>query len=125
MRAHKSTIENNFKTKLKNTEFLLELLGFLLVFRVKYQVSFLIFYRMYWVFLGFLSSVVAAQSSYDLETRAVSFPGKPSSLGPLYSSGLSSAQGFRDNSYEDNAVTPTPSPTPIFRNVNQQPVSTD
>ncbi|CAL1678408.1 unnamed protein product [Lasius platythorax] len=75
---------------------------------------------MYWVFLGLLGSAIAAQSSYDLETRAVSFPGKPSSLGPLYSSGLSSAQGFRDNSYEDNAVTPTPSPTPIYR--NQQPL---
>ncbi|EFN82039.1 uncharacterized protein LOC105185469 [Harpegnathos saltator] len=77
---------------------------------------------MYWMFLGFLSSAVAAQSSYDLETRAVSFPGKPSSLGPLYSAGLSSAQGFRDNSYEDNAVTPTPSPTPIYRSANQQPL---
>lgn len=81
----------------------------------------IMFRRMYWVFLGLLGSAIAAQSSYDLETRAVSFPGKPSSLGPLYSSGLSSAQGFRDNSYEDNAVTPTPSPTPIYR--NQQPVS--
>ncbi|XP_020300143.1 uncharacterized protein LOC109863892 isoform X2 [Pseudomyrmex gracilis] len=75
---------------------------------------------MYWVFLGLMGSAIAAQSSYDLETRAVSFPGKPN-LGPLYSAGLS-AQGFRDNSYEDNAVTPTPSPTPIFRNPNQQPV---
>ncbi|EFN72238.1 hypothetical protein EAG_15639 [Camponotus floridanus] len=73
---------------------------------------------MFWVFLGLLGSAIAAQSSYDLEARAVSFPGKPSSLGPLYSS--SSAQGFRDNSYEDNAVTPTPSPTPIYR--NQQPL---
>ncbi|KMQ89145.1 putative proteinv, partial [Lasius niger] len=80
----------------------------------------IMFRRMYWVFLGLLGSAIAAQSSYDLETRAVSFPGKPSSLGPLYSSGLSSAQGFRDNSYEDNAVTPTPSPTPIYR--NQQPL---
>lgn len=77
---------------------------------------------MYWVLLGLLSSALAAQSSYDLETRAVSFPSKPS-LGPLYSPGLSAAQGFRDNSYEDNAVTPTPSPTPIYRNSNQQPVS--
>ncbi|XP_071565743.1 uncharacterized protein [Temnothorax nylanderi] len=77
---------------------------------------------MYWVLLGLLSSAIAAQNSYDLETRAVSFPGKPSSLGPLYSPGLSSAQGFRDNSYEDNAVTPTPSPTPIYRNANQQPL---
>ncbi|XP_014468022.1 PREDICTED: uncharacterized protein LOC106740986 isoform X2 [Dinoponera quadriceps] len=76
---------------------------------------------MYWILLGFLSSAVAAQSSYDLETRAVSFPGKPS-LGPLYSAGLNSAQGFRDNSYEDNAVTPTPSPTPIYRTANQQPL---
>lgn len=75
---------------------------------------------MYWVFLGLLGSFVAAQSSYDLETRAVSFPGKPSSLGPIYSPGLSSSQGYRDNSYEDNAVTP--SPTPIYRNANQ-PVS--
>ncbi|XP_024868222.1 uncharacterized protein LOC112452143 isoform X2 [Temnothorax curvispinosus] len=77
---------------------------------------------MYWVLLGLLSSAIAAQNSYDLETRAVSFPGKPSSLGPLYSPGLSAAQGFRDNSYEDNAVTPTPSPTPIYRNANQQPL---
>ncbi|XP_011866825.1 PREDICTED: uncharacterized protein LOC105561445 isoform X1 [Vollenhovia emeryi] len=77
---------------------------------------------MYWVLLGLLSSAIAAQNSYDLETRAVSFPGKPSSLGPLYSPGLSSAQGFRDNSYEDNAVTPTPSPTPIYRSPNQQPL---
>ncbi|XP_011337995.1 uncharacterized protein LOC105279728 isoform X2 [Ooceraea biroi] len=76
---------------------------------------------MYWVFLGLLSSAIAAQSSYDLETRAVSFPGKPS-LGPLYSAGLSTGQGFRDNSYEDNAVTPTPSPSPIYRNPNQQPL---
>lgn len=76
---------------------------------------------MYWVFLGILGSAIAAQSSYDLETRAVSFPGKPS-LGPLYSPGLSAvSQGYRDNSYEDNAVTPTPSPTPIYR--SQQPVS--
>ncbi|XP_050461385.1 uncharacterized protein LOC126856687 isoform X2 [Cataglyphis hispanica] len=74
---------------------------------------------MFWVFLGLLGSAIAAQSSYDLETRAVSFPGKPS-LGPLYSSSLNSAQGFRDNSYEDNAVTPTPSPTPIYR--SQQPL---
>ncbi|KAL6254918.1 hypothetical protein P5V15_014260 [Pogonomyrmex californicus] len=78
---------------------------------------------MYWVFLlGLLGYAIAAQNSYDLETRAVSFPGKPSSLGPLYSPGLSSAQGFRDNSYEDNAVTPTPSSAPIFRNPNQQPL---
>jgi len=81
--------------------------------------DYIVFHRMFWVFLGLLGSAIAAQSSYDLEARAVSFPGKPSSLGPLYSS--SSAQGFRDNSYEDNAVTPTPSPTPIYR--NQQPVS--
>jgi len=77
---------------------------------------------MYWVFLGLLGCAIAAQNSYDLEARAVSFPGKPS-LGPLYSPGLSSGQGFRDNSYEDNAVTPTPSPSPIYRNPNQQPVS--
>jgi len=77
---------------------------------------------MYWMFLGLLGSAIAAQSSYDLEARAVSFPGKPSSFGPLYSSGLSPTQGFRDNSYEDNAVTPTPSPTPVYRSSNQ-PVS--
>lgn len=81
--------------------------------------DYIVFHRMFWVFLGLLGSAIAAQSSYDLEARAISFPGKPSSLGPLYSS--SSAQGFRDNSYEDNAVTPTPSPTPVYR--NQQPVS--
>nr|XP_012219505.1 PREDICTED: uncharacterized protein LOC105670530 isoform X2 [Linepithema humile] len=74
---------------------------------------------MYWMFLGLLGSAIAAQSSYDLETRAVSFPGKPNNLGPLYSTGLSPTQGFRDNSYEDNAVTPTPSPTPIYRSSNQ------
>lgn len=93
-----------------------------LINNVNYD-CFLRFRRMYWVLLGLFSCAIAAQNSYDLETRAVSFPGKPSSLGPLYSPGLSVAQGFRDNSYEDNAVTPTPSPTPIYRNSNQQPVS--
>ncbi|XP_066587838.1 uncharacterized protein [Prorops nasuta] len=66
------------------------------------------------------AAAAAAQNPYDLDARSVSFPGKPSSLGPLYTSGLSS--GYRDNSYEDNAVTPTPSPTPIYRNPNSQPV---
>ena len=77
-------------------------------------------YRMYWLCLAALAATAAAQSSYDLEPR-VSFPGKSSSLGPLYSSGLGGGQGFRDNSYEDNIVTPTPSPTPAYRNPSSQP----
>lgn len=76
--------------------------------------------RMYWLCLAALTATVAAQGSYDLEPR-VSFPGKSSSLGPLYSSGLNAGQGFRDNSYEDNIVTPTPSPTPAYRNPSSQP----
>lgn len=80
-------------------------------------------YRMYWLCLAALVATAAAQGSYDLEPR-VPYPGKSSSLGPLYSSGLSPGQGFRDNSYEDNIVTPTPSPTPAYRNPgSQQPVS--
>ncbi|KAF3420785.1 hypothetical protein E2986_12701 [Frieseomelitta varia] len=75
--------------------------------------------RMYWLCLAALAATAAAQSSYDLESR-VSFPGKSSSLGPLYSSGLGGGQGFRDNSYEDNIVTPTPSPTPAYRNPSSQ-----
>ncbi|CAD1472084.1 unnamed protein product, partial [Heterotrigona itama] len=74
---------------------------------------------MYWLCLAALAAAAAAQSSYDLEPR-VSFPGKSSSLGPLYSSGLGGGQGFRDNSYEDNIVTPTPSPTPAYRNPSSQ-----
>lgn len=76
--------------------------------------------RMYWLCLAALAATAAAQGSYDLEPR-VPYPGKSSSLGPLYSSGLSAGQGFRDNSYEDNIVTPTPSPTPAFRNPSSQP----
>lgn len=75
---------------------------------------------MYWLCLAALAATAAAQGSYDLEPR-VPYPGKSSSLGPLYSSGLSAGQGFRDNSYEDNIVTPTPSPTPAFRNPSSQP----
>ncbi|KOX67792.1 hypothetical protein WN51_07645 [Melipona quadrifasciata] len=75
---------------------------------------------MYWLCLAALAATAAAQSSYDLEPR-VSFSGKSSSLGPLYSSGLGGGQGFRDNSYEDNIVTPTPSPTSAYRNPSSQP----
>jgi hypothetical protein len=57
----------------------------------------------------------AAVGQYDgIEPRSVAYPSK-SSLGPLYS-GFSGSAAYRDNSYEDNAVTPTPSPTPIYRN---------
>ncbi|XP_076293463.1 uncharacterized protein LOC143215306 isoform X2 [Lasioglossum baleicum] len=64
---------------------------------------------MLWLCLTALAATAAAQSSYDLDGR-VPYPGKSSSLGPLYASG---GQGFRDNSYEDNIVTPTP--TPAYR----------
>lgn len=77
---------------------------------------------MHWLCLAALAATVAAQGSYDLDPR-VSFAGKSSSLGPLYSSSLSGGQGFRDNSYEDNIVTPTPSPSPYRNPSNQQPVS--
>ncbi|XP_076381407.1 uncharacterized protein LOC143260285 [Megalopta genalis] len=62
---------------------------------------------MLWLCLTALAATAAAQSSYDLDGR-VPYPGKSSSLGPLYG-----GQGFRDNSYEDNIVTPTP--TPAYR----------
>lgn len=59
--------------------------------------------------------VALAAAQYEgMERQSVSFPSK-SSLGPLYSA-FSSGPTFRDTSYEDNAVTPTPSPTPIYRN---------
>ncbi|CAL7933133.1 unnamed protein product [Xylocopa violacea] len=74
---------------------------------------------MYWLCLVALVATATAQGSYDLEPRGP-FPNKASSLGPLYSAGLSAGQGFRDNSYEDNIVTPTPSPTPAYRNPNSQ-----
>ncbi|XP_031787528.1 uncharacterized protein LOC100122736 isoform X1 [Nasonia vitripennis] len=60
------------------------------------------------------AAVAAGQYSDNIETRSVAYPSK-SSLGPLYS-GYSGSSGYRDNSYEDNAVTPTPSPAPIYRN---------
>ena len=67
-------------------------------------------------------AAATAQNPYDnLETRSVAYPGK-STLGPLYSQGLGSS-GYRDNSYEDNAVTPTPAPAPVYR--QQQPVNFD
>lgn len=78
-----------------------------------------IFFRMYWLCLVALAVTATAQNAYDLDGR-VPFPGKSSSLGPLYAS---AGQGFRDNSYEDNIVTPTP--TPAFRNPGQQPVSNE
>ncbi|KZC05615.1 PREDICTED: uncharacterized protein LOC107194124 [Dufourea novaeangliae] len=69
---------------------------------------------MLWLCLAALAATAAAQNSYDLDGR-VPYPGKPSSLGPLYAT---AAQGFRDNSYEDNIVTPTP--TPAYRNPGSQ-----
>ncbi|XP_054003984.1 LOW QUALITY PROTEIN: uncharacterized protein LOC128889953 [Hylaeus anthracinus] len=71
--------------------------------------------RMYWLCLTALAVTATAQNPYDLDGRAP-YPGKSSSLGPLYAT---AAQGFRDNSYEDNIVTPTP--TPAYRN-NGQPL---
>ena len=66
-------------------------------------------------------AAATAQNYDNLETRSVSYPSK-GSLGPLYSQGLGGASpGYRDNSYEDNAVTPTPSPAPVYR--QQQPVN--
>ncbi|XP_076234300.1 uncharacterized protein LOC143179127 [Calliopsis andreniformis] len=75
---------------------------------------------MYWLCLAALVATTNAQGSYDGDGR-VPYPGKSSSLGPLYANGLSAGQGFRDNSYEDNIVTPTPAATPAFRNPNNQP----
>lgn len=75
-------------------------------------------FRMLWLSLATFAVTVTAQGSYDLDGR-VPYPGKSSSLGPLYSSG----QGFRDNSYEDNIVTPTP--TPAYRPNSQPPVSNE
>lgn len=68
-------------------------------------------------------AIAAAQNHYNLDTRSVAFPGKPT-YGPLYNSpGLGQASGgYRDDSYEDNVVTPTPSPTPLYRPA-QQPVN--
>ncbi|KAJ8683130.1 hypothetical protein QAD02_018922 [Eretmocerus hayati] len=52
----------------------------------------------------------------NIEPRSVGFQSKSGGLGPLYSSFGGPPGGYRDNSYEvDNAVTPSPSPTPIFR----------
>lgn len=75
---------------------------------------------MYRVCLLLVAATAVAQGPYDLEPRAVTLPGKPT-LGPLYTSALGGGQGFRDNSYEDNAVTPTPSSAPLYRNPNNQP----
>ncbi|XP_015172115.1 PREDICTED: uncharacterized protein LOC107064209 [Polistes dominula] len=69
--------------------------------------------------LLFVAAIAVAQNPYDLEPRAVTLSGKQT-LGPLYSSALNGGQGFRDNSYEDNAVTPTPSSAPLYRNPNNQ-----
>lgn len=73
---------------------------------------------MHRVCLLFCLAAATAQNYDNLEPRSVSFPSK-GSLGPLYVQGLSSSSGYRDNSYEDNAVTPTP--TPVYRQ-QQQPV---
>lgn len=64
-----------------------------------------------------------AQNAYNVDSRSIAFQGKPSSqIGPLYTPGLGQiSNGYRDDSYEDNAVTPTPSPTPLYRQP-QQPV---
>lgn len=69
--------------------------------------------------LGLVLWVAAVAAQYDsLESRSA-YPGKPTSLSPLYTPGLGAAShAYRDNSYEDNAVTPTPAPTPIYRTVN-------
>lgn len=60
------------------------------------------------------AAMAAGQYSDNIETRSVAYPSK-SNFGPLYS-GYSGSSGYRDNSYEDNAVTPTPSPAPVYRN---------
>lgn len=81
---------------------------------------------MYRLCLVFWAAVVVT-AQYDGEQRGggggglLGYPGKPL-LGPLYSS-FSGSQGFRDTSYEDNAVTPTPSPTPIYRNPSNSQVN--
>ncbi|XP_043484831.1 uncharacterized protein LOC122512818 isoform X1 [Leptopilina heterotoma] len=73
---------------------------------------------MHRVCLLFCLAAATAQNYDNLEPRSVSYPSK-GSLGPLYVQGLSSSSGYRDNSYEDNAVTPTP--TPVYRQ-QQQPI---
>ncbi|XP_058797771.1 uncharacterized protein LOC131667994 isoform X2 [Phymastichus coffea] len=59
------------------------------------------------------SALTSAQYSDSIESRSVAYQSK-ASLSPLYA-GFGGSPGYRDNSYEDNAVTPTPSPTPIYR----------
>ncbi|XP_046744593.1 uncharacterized protein LOC124410350 [Diprion similis] len=78
---------------------------------------------MYRVCLVMCVGLAAAQNIYDnLESRSGSYSqGKPGGIGPLFTSGLSASQNYRDNSYEDNAVTPTPSPTPtLYRTASPQ-----
>lgn len=78
---------------------------------------------MYRICLLLWITTAATQTSYNLDSRGVSFSGKSNNLGPLYTPGLGAASsGYRDDSYEDNAVTPTPVPPPIYRQ-SQQPVN--
>ncbi|XP_034933910.1 uncharacterized protein [Chelonus insularis] len=76
---------------------------------------------MYRVCLLMWVASTAAQNPYSVDTRSVSFPGKQNNYGPLYSAGLGSTAGYRDDSYEENVVTPTPAPTPLYRQA-QQPI---
>uniref|UniRef100_A0A0C9QWB2 SMARCD2 protein n=1 Tax=Fopius arisanus TaxID=64838 RepID=A0A0C9QWB2_9HYME len=64
---------------------------------------------MYRIVLLLWVTVAATQSPYNIDSRGVSFSGKSSNFGPLYTPGLGAvSNGYRDDSYEDNAVTPTP-----------------
>ncbi|XP_015119547.1 uncharacterized protein LOC107042836 [Diachasma alloeum] len=77
---------------------------------------------MYRIFLLLWVTTAATQSSYNVDSRGSSFLGKSNNLGPLYTPGLGAASSsYRDDSYEDNAVTPTPVPPPIYRQ-SQQPL---
>lgn len=68
--------------------------------------------------ISVLIGLLAVSQSQNIETRSVAaYPKQQSGgLGPLFAS-FGGGGGFRDNSYEDNAVTPTP----VYRGQQQQP----
>ncbi|KAL7297788.1 hypothetical protein TKK_0008821 [Trichogramma kaykai] len=74
---------------------------------------------MYRLYLLLCTAALAAGQYDNIETRSVAFNGKAANIGPLYNFANS---GYRDTSYEDNAVTPSPSPAPIYRNPSAQQV---
>lgn len=81
-----------------------------------------------WVVLC-AAALAGAQYSAEggIEPRSVAYPSKQQGLAGLFAGygggGGGGSQGYRDNSYEDNAVTPSPSPNPVYRPGSQQQVS--